>query len=505
MSSTQESEPKYDVIEPYAPAMIESLRAVGYDLPTAVADLIDNSISASATQIDLTFEWNGEQSAVCIADNGLGMDELHLRQAMRVGSTDPTETRAVNDLGRFGLGLKTASFSQCRSFTVHTRTPGGEVATRRWDLDYVRESKQWRVLKTGTDTSLGFVGRVGKSGTVVVWEKLDRLVNGTAVDDPRDRDVFNERVESVEKHVAMVFHRFLTGSPRIHLTVNGHQVKAWDPFLEGNAATQHPDSHDLKLRGEKIAVACFILPHHSKLSAEQHAEAAGPRGWLAHQGFYIYRNRRLLVPGDWLDLGVRKEEHYKLARIRLDLPNTLDDLWDIDIKKSTAKVPTGIRRELTSIGRVTREKAADVYRHRGKVIHRTHGSKDAFVWEQKVKHGKIFYRVNRDHPMVAGLLEEAKDHRNTIKALLRLVEETVPVPLIVLTSAEKPDQAAAPFETAPSSEIYNVMTEIYISLRKSGLSERDAVRKLHGVEPFDRFPEYVENLPETLRAKGLIK
>jgi len=104
---------------------------------------------------------------------------------------------------------------------------------------------------------------------------------------------------------------------------------------------------------------------------------------------------------------VRKEEHYKLARIRLDLPNTLDDLWDIDIKKSTAKVPTGIRRELTSIGRVTREKAADVYRHRGKVIHRTHGSKDAFVWEQKSNTGN-FYRVNRDHPMVAGLLEEAK-------------------------------------------------------------------------------------------------
>jgi hypothetical protein len=503
MTDAQKPEQEYDIVEPYAPAMIESLRAVGYDLPTAVADLIDNSISACATQIDLIFEWNGEESVICVADNGLGMDESHLIRAMRIGSTDPTETREKNDLGRFGLGLKTASFSQCRAFTVHTKTEGGGIATRRWDLDYVRETKGWRILKAGTTTSLRFAGGIRKSGTVVVWEKLDRVVGGTAVDNPRDRDVFNERVESVEKHVAMVFHRFIRGTRRIRLTVNGRPVAPWDPFLEDHNATQHPDSHDLKLRGEKIAVDCFILPHHSKLSAEQHADAAGPRGWLAHQGFYIYRNSRLLVPGDWLDLGVRKEEHYKLARIRVDIPNMLDDLWDIDVKKSTAKVPGGIRRELTGIGRVTREKASDVYRHRGKVVHRTHGPKETFVWEQKVKHGKIFYHVNRDHPLIARLLAEAKPYRSTIKALLRLVEETVPVPLIVLTSAEKPDQAATPFESAPSSEIYNVMIELFLALKHSGLSERQAIGKLHTIEPFDRFPEYVENLPDTLKAQGI--
>lgn len=503
MTGSLKPEQEYDIVEPYAPAMIESLRAVGYDLPTAVADLIDNSISARATQVDLIFEWNGEESSVCIADNGTGMDEPQLVRAMRVGSTDPTESRDKNDLGRFGLGLKTASFSQCRAFTLHTKTKSTGVVTRRWDLDYVRETKGWRILRGGTGTSLRFAERIGNSGTVVVWEKLDRITRGTVVDNSKDRDVFNERVESVERHLAMVFHRFISGTSRMVLTINGRQIRPWDPFLESHDATQHPDSHNLKLRGEKIAVDCFILPHHSKLSAEQHAQAAGPRGWLAQQGFYIYRNSRLLVPGDWLDLGVRKEEHYKLARIRVDIPNTLDDLWDIDVKKSTAKVPVGIRRDLTNIGRVTREKAADVYRHRGKVVHRAHGPKETFVWEQRVKHGKIFYRVNRDHPLVALLLKEATEYRDTIKALLRLVEETVPVPLIVLTSAEKPDQAAAPFETAPSSEIYNVMIELYLSLRKSGLSERQAINKLHGIEPFDRFPEYVENLPDTLKAQGL--
>ncbi len=299
----------------------------------------------------------------------------------------------------------------------------------------------------------------------------------------------------------MVFHRFMKGPGRIRFTINGGELRPWDPFLEEHEATQHPDSHPLALRGETIPVDCFVLPHHSKLTAEEHAAAAGPQGWLAHQGFYIYRNRRLLVAGDWLDLGVRKEEHYKLARIRVDLPNTLDDLWHIDVRKSTAKVPVGVRRELSGIGRVTREKAVAVYRHRGKVINRAHGPKETFVWEQKVRHGKISYRVNREHPLIAGLLEEAKPHRNTIKALLRLVEETVPVPLIVLTSAEKPDQAASPFEAAPSSEIYAVMIELFTALRRSGLSERQAIEKLRMMEPFDRFPEYVENLPETIKAQ----
>ena len=500
MSNKAIPEPEYDVVEPYAPAMIESLRAVGYDLPTAIADLIDNSLTARATRIDISFEWNGEDSVICIADNGTGMNEEQLKQAMRVGSTDPTVRRAKHDLGRFGLGLKTASFSQCREFTVHSRMAGRQAATRRWDLDYVRESKAWRVLKTGTVASQKYAGRVGGSGTVVVWQKLDRLVKGTTVDNDKDRDTFNERVEGVEKHISAVFHRFMKGPGRAAFTINGGEIKPWDPFLEDHNATQHPDSHKIRFHGEDITVDAFILPHHSKLTAEEHAEAAGPRGWLAHQGFYIYRNGRLLVPGDWLDLGVRKEEHYKLARIRIDLPNTQDELWNIDVKKSTAKVPVGLRRELTGIGRVTREKAVSVYRHRGKVVNRANGPKETFVWEQQVRHGKIFYRVNRDHPLIAALLAEPQPYRNSIKALLRLVEETIPVPLIVLTTAEKPDQGSTPFESAPSSEIYAVMIELFAALRKSGLSERQAIEKVRTIEPFDRFPEYVENLPDAIKA-----
>jgi hypothetical protein len=495
---------EFEIVEPYAPAMIESLRAVGYDLPTAIADLLDNSITAGATEIDLTFEWRGRDSLIGISDNGIGMDEDRLTQAMRIGSSDPTETRARNDLGRFGLGLKTASLSQCREFTVHTVGAGGALCIRRWNLDYVRSKEEWRLLKTGTAASAKYARQIHGSGTAVVWEKLDRITAGTDVNSARDRDIFNERIGAVERYISMVFHRFMVKPYSIRFRINGRQVDPWDPFLENHDSTQHPDSHTLQLGGEKIHVDCFVLPHHSKLSAEEHARAAGPRGWLAHQGFFIYRGGRLLVMGDWLDLGVRKEEHYKLARIRVDIPNTMDADWAIDVKKSVAKVPVALMRDLAHIGKVTREKAVAVYRHRGKVITRAHGARDSFVWEQAVKHGKISYRLNREHPLIRHALDQGGSQYRSLKALLRLIEESIPIPLIVLTSAEKPDGAAGPFEAVPSSEIYDVMVEIFIALKHSGISEKDAVSKLRTIEPFDRFPEYVENLPDTLKTRKII-
>ena len=493
----------YDIVEPYAPAMIESLRSVGYDLPMAIADLVDNSITAKARTVSVTFHWNGDESVIAIADDGAGMTEERLKAAMRVGSADPTEKRDKHDLGRFGLGLKTASFSQCRLVTVHTRSAGQEIATRCWDLDYVRQTKQWRILRKGTAQAQRFRKEIGASGTVVVWEKLDRVVKDTQVDNPGDHDVFNQRAAAVEQHLGMVFHRFMTGARPVKFLINGRPIRPWDPFLQNHEATQHPDSVPLSIGSERVQVDCFVLPHHSKLTPQEHAEAAGPNGWLAHQGFYVYRNGRLLVPGDWLGVGVRKEEHYKLARIRVDLPNTMDELWEIDVKKNTAKVPVCIQKEFVNLGRVTREKAVLIYRHRGKVVSREHGARDAFVWEQRVKHGKIFYRLNREHPLVHRVLQKNGEGRAAISALLRLIEESIPVPLIVLTSAEKPDQGSTPFEQAPSSEIYAVMIELFLALRGSGLTDREAIKKLYAMEPFDRFPEYVENLPETLKAKGL--
>ena len=136
----------YEVVEPNASSIIESLRAIGYSLETAVADLIDNSITAGASSICIDSPFKSTDTKLFILDNGCGMDESTLKEAMKLGSSSPSDLRSTFDLGRFGLGLKTASFSQCKRLTVVTKHKG-IISTRAWDLDLIISTNTWRLLK----------------------------------------------------------------------------------------------------------------------------------------------------------------------------------------------------------------------------------------------------------------------------------------------------------------------------------------------------------------------
>ena len=189
--------------------MTETFRAIGYTLETAVADIIDNSITAGAKNVWITRIWDGDNSSICIKDDGHGMNRDECIQAMRPGSKNPLEERDAVDLGRFGLGLKTASFSQCRKLTLLSKRKGGKPVAWTWDLDYVGKVKKWEVLQWIPNEYLHIIDDL-KSGTAVIWSELDRLVTeGTEVDDENARQKFTDSLSVVRKHVAMVFHRFL--------------------------------------------------------------------------------------------------------------------------------------------------------------------------------------------------------------------------------------------------------------------------------------------------------
>jgi hypothetical protein len=493
------SETRFEVVEPNAPAMIQSMRSVGYTARAAVADLVDNSISAQARNVWVTFHWDGAHSLVSVVDDGWGMDEATLTEAMRLGTRSPLEERPPSDLGRFGLGLKTASFSQCKRLTVWTRgSREAGLSVRCWDLDYVDETRQWRLLKVPSQRAAARAAPLEAldSGTVVVWENLDRLVEGSPVEDQRAQRRFLEVAEAVETHLAMVFHRFLEPPAQLTIWINGQRIASWDPFLRGEAATQHLAEETLTFADQRVVVRPYVLPHHSRLPSETHQRAAGPGGWNARQGFYIYRNRRLLVPGDWLNLGFQKEEHSKLARIQVDLPTALDGAWQIDVKKSTARPPGALRDELRRIAKVTRARATEIYRHRGKVMARAAARNDSFVWSRMVRRGKVFYRVNRDYPLVRQTLASITQYRAELEALLRMIEETVPAPLISLDDLQNPDEQAGPFEGAAAAEVADLLRRTYVSLRSTGLSPAHARERLAGTEPFNRFPELIATLEE---------
>ena len=488
---------EFDIVEPDPGALSESLRAFGYSPETAIADLVDNSISAGATSIDVLFHWNGGESWVAIVDNGRGMDATELTLAMKPGSRSPLEERDPNDLGRFGLGLKTASFSQCRRLTVTSKKSGAPVCSRLWDLDEVALSHAWRLLHSDPTAGIELAQDMGdpETWTVVHWSHCDRIVGDFSVDDDAGQRDFNAVVERVATHLSMTFHKFL-GGKKLQMRVNSRPLDRWDPFLDANPATQNLGSDRLEYPGGAAKVTSYVLPHRDKLAEEDFTRAGGPSGWNALQGFYVYRNNRLLVAGDWLGLRLTKEEHYKLARIEIEIGNETDEAWQIDVKKSTAVPPAAVRSHLAQVARVARERAVTVYRHRGKSIGAAANKGVSLLWDQKVRHGKVRYEISRSHPSVEAALQNPS--KASVTALLRLIEETVPVPLITISASERPEEHAAPLEGVTDRQIVELARELFDAFRHRGESAEEAVSSVMSTDPFHLYPEIAESLSSNI-------
>ena len=490
---------KYEITVPGASALVEALRAFGYSLETAIADLIDNSVTAKASSVWVEFNWDGRKSSITIRDDGAGMTEKELVEAMRPGTRSPLEERDPHDLGRFGLGLKTSSFSQCRRLTVSSRVRNSSEAMRCWDLDYIRNTGEWRLIAESTiKNSPEFrTAKLQQNGTIIIWQKLDRVVGDSEADDDKAYRRFLESIDHVRAHLGMVFHRYLEKQNGLKIWINERPVESWDAFLKNEIATQRLPPEKLSCLNDKtVTVVPYILPHRSKLSLEAHRQAAGPGGWNAQQGIYVYRNERLLVAGGWLGLGFQKEEHYKLARIQIDLPNTLDAYWQIDVKKSRARPPGVLRPDLRRIAKLTRDRAVNIYRHRGKVAARKNSHGQVFLWEQKKRRGKIFYSINRSHPAIQKLLKVADDVANDA---LKMIEETVPSAHIMITASEQPDEMATPFEDCSYAEFEKMISSLYYSFISSGCSPDECLERISSIEPFNYHPEYIGSFRDKIR------
>ena len=491
----------YEITIPGASALVESLRAFGYSLETAIADLIDNSITAEASNVWIEFNWDGCKSSITIRDDGAGMTEKELVEAMRLGTRSPREERGSHDLGRFGLGLKTASFSQCRRLTVISRVRNSSEVMRCWDLDYIRDTGEWRLIAENTiKNSPEFrAAKLQQNGTVIIWHKLDRVVGNTEAHDDQAYRCFLKSIDDVRAHLGMVFHRYLEKHSGLKIWINERPVESWDVFLKNEIATQQLPPEKLSLNDKIIKIVPYILPHRSKLSLETHREAAGPSGWNAQQGIYVYRNERLLVAGGWLGLGFQKEEHYKLARIQIDLPNTLDADWQIDVKKSRARPPSTLRPDLKRIAKLTRDQAVRIYHHRGKVTARKNSHKQVFLWEQKKRQGKIFYSINRSHPAIQKFLKMADNVANDV---LKMIEETVPSAHIMITASEQPNEMATPFEDCSFVEFEKMISSLYHSFISSGCSPDEGLERISSIEPFNYHPEYIGLFRDKIKEKG---
>ena len=487
---------------PRAAAMVEALRGLGYTTETALADLIDNSISAGAKTIGIDFHWAGSDSRIAILDDGTGMTDLALDKAMRLGDKNPLHDRDPSDLGRFGLGLKTASFSQARRLTVFSRRDG-ELSCLRWDLDVLAAdaSGDWRLLEGAHPGSEPYLAPVAgrEHGTLVLWEVLDRVVSKSFA----ERDM-HELIDRVERHLSMVFHRYLDGSgPQVDILINSRKLKAWDPFLSRHPATWRSPEAPIGHGDGKVTAQSFVLPHKDRLTNKEYIDAGGPDGWSSQQGFYIYRGRRLLVAGSWLGLGRgrawSKDEAHRLARLRLDIPNLSDSDWKLDIRKSSAHPPVWLRGQLTRLAEEARDRARRVYLNRAQGSSTGKGEELNPVWSSTEGASGRRYRVNRDHPAVKSLFEESEGIRNRVDAMLRVLEETIPVQRIWLEAAESGEHAKGSFTGEPDEAVISVLNVLYRNLvTRKGMSPQMAKMTLLRTEPFDLHPDLVNGLPELI-------
>ena len=456
----------YEISPPRAGDMLESLRAYGYSLNSAIADLIDNSITAQASNIWIYLVWRGADSYICIRDDGIGMSEDELSSAMVAGSQNPLLPRRKEDLGRFGLGLKTASLSQARSVTVASKQLRSGVAVRRWDLDYIAEfgTDEWRLLKSCRKSANALLEPLEslQTGTIVLLENLDKLCANTTATNPSHRDNFYHSIDSLREYLSMIFHRFLTAPNKLKIFINGeqntHAVKPWDPFCKSHNATDPKPKVSIPYDEKSVKVKGFILPHKDMLTADEFESAAGPEGWNSQQGFYIYRNDRLLVAGSWLGLRDgsqrwKSEEHYKLARIQLDITNEMDTDWQIDVKKSVAIPPQIVAGALVNYGRLIRKQAREIFVHRGKYGKRTKAVKVSKIWMARQRSGLNTYKLDRSHPLLKSFMKLIGPFRKDAETVLKLIEETVPVEQIWLDTTETPEKRSTPFFGVSEQEI----------------------------------------------------
>ncbi len=417
-------------LPPSAASLTASLRDLGYSLETAIADLIDNSISADATNIQLFCDVSRDEPVLALLDDGRGMTETEVIAAMRHGSTGPLTERGANDLGRFGLGLKTASFSQCRRMTV-VSCVDSEYSGAEWDLAKVETEDDWLVSVLDHDdiVSQPFVDMLEGRGTLVIWRDLDRLLE-KGISHERD-EIVNEKLAVVERHLSLVFHRFLSGEikgrRKLSIRINGHPIAAFDPFCRKNEATQILREEKVWIGEVPIVMQPYILPHHSRLSATEYDYYQNRSDFVSNQGAYVYRNGRLMAWGDWFRL-VPKGEATKLARVQIDFPNSLDEAWTIDIKKSRARPPHSVRERLRQIIDQITARSVRVHRGRGqKLFQKNHDP----LWERYADHNSIRFSINTEHPLIESFVAQlSSDEAASLRVILEAIASALPVEMI---------------------------------------------------------------------------
>lgn len=481
MNTSSETTFRFVDATPFASSLIEGHRDIGYSIETAIADIIDNSITAKARRIDIIADTISDEPTLTIVDDGVGMDDVTLIEAMRLGSKNPRDQRHAKDLGRFGLGLKSASFSQCRRLTVISCSQE-KMTSATWDLDTVADRNDWTLDVVDNPNSAGMRDIIPNTGTAVVWEKMDRLGGGITTDRKKRVEHINAALVSAELHVRLVFHRFLEGSrPKLRIFMNGRALKPIDPLASRNPACQIEPEEVVPLSQGNVTIQCYTLPHHKLMDESEWLEIGGPEGHLRSQGLYLYRGDRLIIAGGWMGLA-RQTELTKLCRVRVDIPNSMDSLWKIDVKKASAQLPPAVATRLRRVIESFLGTSRRVYRRRGQKLV---DHERLPLWMRVQQDGNVVFRPNLDHPTFQNFEQELPEaYRAGFQTCLKLLGSGLPIDAL---HADLLGNAEAVIEDMPDeAQVREMVGAVTATLLSAGVGKDTIKDVLRGQDFFKK-------------------
>jgi hypothetical protein len=470
---------------PNANTLINSMRSIGYDFESAVSDIIDNSISADSTYIDIHFPVHDrEDKYIEFVDNGRGMDRNELIEAMKFGSTKNGD-RLESDLGRFGLGLKTASISQCKKFTVVSKK-NNEIYGFCWDLDILSISSSWEMCELSFDEISNSIPNLNNynsepSFTIVLWEKFDTIYKDISLLNSFS-DIFSNLISKAEQHISLVFHRYIDDG--FIIRVNGNRLVAFDPFLMKHPKTTIKSEQEINTKSSsekdvKVKIQVVILPYFKDFSKNDYEKIGGHES-IDNQGFYIYRNKRLMMFGTWFRIKP-KSELSRNARIRVDIPNTLDDLWGIDVKKQKAIIPGALFEQLKAEVSDAIYKSKQIYDYKGHAQ-----TKNGSIWNKIVdeRSKAVSYEINQQSSMIKDLIDQLDDNSaKSLNKILKLIQLSLPYKDIYNSVSEKKDINS--LTTEDEDLVLNHALSLFSSFKKNkNLSDKDIIRLICSYEPF---------------------
>ena len=432
---------KIEEASPNPEYLIKSIAEQGYSLETSLADLMDNSISAKANKIEVLIDFNSEPFKLFLADNGQGMTEEELSKNMQFPSNSPEDSRSNSDLGRFGLGMKTASFSQTRKFTVLSKKKNEtKYNGRTWDVDFLKDNG-WKIIVNSDEEVARLMYQYNqlsssflkgfdnyKPNTIVIWEGLYKFENYLQKGNRKD-SLKREITEVTSDYLALVFHRFMEkDSNPLRIRINNTIVSPFNPFPEEEKDFRQIEPKQSSFRSDVIKIEGFVLPSRAISESKKGLTkwTTRYRGLMDMEGLYIYRADRIILFGGWNGI-VKKAPRLQLARLRVEVGNSVDHLLHLNVAKSQIVVPHELRNAFEDyIGELKIEAEREYYNRGIRKFSGTKSQNHLQLFERSYSNRGSILEVNNNFPLVKNLQESLNKKQNSqLNLLIRMINTRV--------------------------------------------------------------------------------